>query len=390
MSKCLNDKLLEHSCQALSTLMKFIALHPNVQTFKNGLVTLFTKLLSTKQSYKHLFEYLKQFYGHYVDFVYYSWILFPKMMKKGTAATEVYIQNFFDLLSAIPINVRLLQSNNAELLCKNLQNDKSHSIDYEELRKNVSKIWQHTSDWTITALTHKPILLALIDNVIPHLKNPVIVTDFLINSLDVGAQISVLALQGVFMLCQQTNIAYPNIYDKLYSLFQPDIFHAKYKSRLFYLADIFLSSTHLSKRLVAAFAKRLSRLSLIAPPQDIIIIMYFIQNLLLRHPEVKQNMMKIAANVSKQQNDDQQQHLITNDPFIMNESDPLLSNALGSTLWEINCHKRHALPTVDSLSTDLIYYRLPNVEWDLGQYLDVSDRDVSNIRNYFLLYIFFL
>lgn len=36
---------------------------------------------------------------------------------------------------------------------------------------------------------------------------------------------------------------YPDIYGKLYTMFEPNIFHTKYKSRLFYLADIFLSST---------------------------------------------------------------------------------------------------------------------------------------------------
>jgi hypothetical protein len=36
---------------------------------------------------------------------------------------------------------------------------------------------------------------------------------------------------------------YPNIYAKLYSLFTPEILHTKYKQRLFYLADLFLTST---------------------------------------------------------------------------------------------------------------------------------------------------
>lgn len=70
-------------------------------------------------------------------------------------------------------------------------------------------------------------------------------------------------------------------------MFEPEIFHTKFKARLFYLADIFLSSTHLPENLVAAFVKRLARLSLIAPPQDIIIILYFIGNLMLRHPGLK-------------------------------------------------------------------------------------------------------
>lgn len=98
---------------------------------------------------------------------------------------------------------------------------------------------------------------------------------------------SLLALQGVFTLIQKHNITYPNVYEKLYSMFEPEIFHTKYKARLFYLADIFLSSTHLPENLVAAFMKRLARLSLIAPPQDTVIMLQFIGNLLLRHLGLK-------------------------------------------------------------------------------------------------------
>jgi U3 small nucleolar RNA-associated protein 19 len=58
---------------------------------------------------------------------------------------------------------------------------------------------------------------------------------------------------------------------------------------LFFLHDInFLNFTrHLSEHLVAAFAKRLARLTLVAPPQDIHIILMFIGNLVLRHPGLK-------------------------------------------------------------------------------------------------------
>lgn len=38
---------------------------------------------------------------------------------------------------------------------------------------------------------------------------------------------------------------------------------------------------------MAAFAKRLARLTLVAPPQDIQIILMFIGNLILRHPGLK-------------------------------------------------------------------------------------------------------
>lgn len=45
--------------------------------------------------------------------------------------------------------------------------------------------------------------------------------------------------------------------------------------------------SHLPELLVAAFIKRMARLSLIAPPADIKIMVAFIGNLLIRHPPLK-------------------------------------------------------------------------------------------------------
>lgn len=137
-------------------------------------------------------------------------------------------------------------------------------------------LWEHTPS------THKQLLIVLLERVLPHLEKPLLLTDFLMDSLDVGGPVSLLALQGVFTMIQVHNLDYPNIFAKLYSMFEPEIFHTKFKARLFYLADLFLSSTHLPETLVAAFAKRLARLALIAPSEDIVIICMFIGNLILR------------------------------------------------------------------------------------------------------------
>lgn len=51
--------------------------------------------------------------------------------------------------------------------------------------------------------------------------------------------------------------------------------------------SLFCLSRHLPENIVAAFAKRLARLSLVAPPEDIHIILMFIGNLILRHPGLK-------------------------------------------------------------------------------------------------------
>lgn len=172
-----------------------------------------------------------------------------------------------------------------------------------------------------------------------------------------------LALQGVFTLIQQYNLTYPRIYEKLYSMFEPEIFHTKYKSRLFYLADIFLSSSHLPENLVAAFAKRMSRLALVAPAQDITVIIYFIGNLIVRHPGLKRLISRPVADE------------IPQDPFLMDERDPLQSFALDSSLWEIASLHEHAIPSVAQAAR--LVSNPPRFEWNLSSLLEIDENDVS-------------
>lgn len=179
-----------------------------------------------------------------------------------------------------------------------------------------------------------------------------------------GGPVSLLALQGVFTLIQQHNLTYPKLYEKLYSMFEPEIFHTKYKARLFYLADIFLGSSHLPENLVAAFAKRLARLALVAPPQDVITIIYFIGNLILRHPGLKR--MISHPNGDK----------IPSDPYIMDERDPLQSNAIESSLWEIASLQQDVVPSV-AHAAKLISNPLPKCEWTLSKHLEIDESDVS-------------
>ncbi|NWQ81903.1 NOC4L protein, partial [Columbina picui] len=99
-----------------------------------------------------------------------------------------------------------------------------------------------------------------------------------------GGAISLLALNGLFVLIHQHNLEYPDFYKKLYSLLDPSVYHVKYRARFFHLLDLFLSSSHLPAYLVAAFLKRLSRLALTAPPEALLMVLPFICNLFRRHP----------------------------------------------------------------------------------------------------------
>jgi U3 small nucleolar RNA-associated protein 19 len=102
---------------------------------------------------------------------------------------------------------------------------------------------------------------------------PIRLIDFLKDSYDVGGVVSLLALHGLFILITKHNLYvirlllrcwvdwltckpttsmvatyrdYPDFYRKLYALFQPNIFHVKYRAKFFRLVNIFLKSSYVS------------------------------------------------------------------------------------------------------------------------------------------------
>lgn len=212
-------------------------------------------------------------------------------------------------------------------------------------RRYVNRAWNSACRWSLfrDPRTHKRALLLLIERLLPLLNKPLLTTDMLCDSLDTGGPISMLALEGVLELVRRHNIDYPDIYDKLYSMFEPEMFATRYKKRLMHVADIFLSSTHLPETLVAAFAKRLARLALLANPEDAVGLLQLIANLLVRHPGLKS---MICYSDSRA--------IMSSDPFIMEETSAIASGAVGSSLWEVAALQHHWLPALCSVANKVL------------------------------------
>ncbi|KAJ8926680.1 hypothetical protein NQ314_020929 [Rhamnusium bicolor] len=314
------------------------------------------KILSNKQNNMQLINKYTE-YLLFDDILFFTWKLLPSLTAKSNP-NDIYIMNYLLLLEKLQV----YQNNDARILCGN---ENGSFFTYEETVtiKCLNKIWHCVMLWEHTPQTHKQLLIVLLEKVLTHLEKPLLLTDFLMDSLDVGGPVSLLALQGIFTMIQVHNLDYPNIFGKLYSMFEPEIFHTKYKARLFYLSDLFLSSTHLPENLVAAFVKRLARLALIAPSEDIIIICNFIGNLILRHPGLKCLLNNPDCGTA------------STDPYIMEERDPLKSNAISSSLWELQTLQHHVLQSVASAAR-FINTPLPSVEWDLSKILDNTGDDI--------------
>jgi U3 small nucleolar RNA-associated protein 19 len=86
---------------------------------------------------------------------------------------------------------------------------------------------------------------------------------------------------------------------------------------------ILVDNRYLPAALVASFVKRLSRLSLSAPPQGIVAILPTVYNLLKRHPTCMQLIHRPDSLPGRP------------DPFRAEEPDPLQTRALESSLWEL-------------------------------------------------------
>lgn len=86
---------------------------------------------------------------------------------------------------------------------------------------------------------------------------------------------------------------------------------------------------HLPANLIASFAKRLARLSLLVPQHDQCLVITFIYNLIIRHPTIRVMIdRKQSSSIS-----------IKADVYLAEELDPNKTNAIESSLWEIEVQK---------------------------------------------------
>uniref|UniRef100_A0A8B9HCW3 CCAAT-binding factor domain-containing protein n=1 Tax=Astyanax mexicanus TaxID=7994 RepID=A0A8B9HCW3_ASTMX len=208
---------------------------------------------------------------------------------------------------------------------------------------------------------YKKVLVILHDTIMPHMSDPTLMIDFLTAAYDVGGAVSLLALNGLFVLIHKHNLDYPDFYKKLYNLLDPSVFHVKYKARFFHLANIFLSSSHLPVYLVAAFVKRLSRLALTAPPTALLIVLPFVYNLIRRHPSCRVLIHRPSAADE-----------LCSDPYLMDEEDPTKCHALESSLWELQTLQKHYNPDV-SKAAKAINEPLSRQEQDISELLELNN-----------------
>ena len=189
---------------------------------------------------------------------------------------------------------------------------------------------------------YKSTLLILHKRIMPYMQQPQSLLDFLTDAYDIENDIiPLLTLNSLYELMRSYNLEYPDFYTKLYSLLTPSLMQSRYRSRFFRLVDLFLTSTHLSANLVASFIKRLARLSIASGSPSTVIVIPFIYNLLKRHPTCM--IMIHNTNVANKSSSYE-------DQFDPEEQDPLKTQAINSSLWEVETLMSHYHPNIATLA----------------------------------------
>jgi U3 small nucleolar RNA-associated protein 19 len=251
---------------------------------------------------------------------------------------------------------------------------KTHALhSLAQHKKRAQKAWMALMELEMDNNQRKSILRIMEDTVAPWFTKPELLMDFLTDSYDAGGSTSILALSGVYYLIEKRGLDYPLFYRKLYSLLDSEILHSKNRSKFFRLLNTFMGSTHLPADLVASFLKRLSRLTLNAPPAAIVAVIPWIYNLLKMHPTCtfmihRETRTAEAKELLEKEGMD--------DPFLMEEADPMETHAIESSLWEIVMLQSHYHPNVASMAK-IISEQFTKQAYNLEDFLDHSYGSVS-------------
>lgn len=254
--------------------------------------------------------------------------------------------------------------------------NKTHNLrSVHQHKRQGQDAWLALMNMAETKDQRKRLLSIISQTIAPWFVKPELLADFLTTSYNSGGSVSLLALSGVFYLIKERNLDYPSFYHKLYSLIDRDILHSKHRSKFFRQLDTFLASTHLPAALVASFIKRLSRYSLNAPPSAIVFVVPWVYNQLRRHPTC-------TFMLHRETKDPETKRHIrdhgSEDPFLPEETDPMETKAIESSLWELVQLQSHYHPNVATIAK-IVAEQFTKQTYNMEDFLDHSYASVSGL-----------
>lgn len=230
-------------------------------------------------------------------------------------------------------------------------------------RHNFSHLWSHFLTADTPSALHLHLLNRLSVDILPNLTNPLVVSDYLTTCFASGGLVAVLALKGMLLLMLDHGLEQPKFYEQLYSLLTPDAFSSRHRYELFELVDLCLKSLRVPSYIAAAFAKRIAQIALLSPAPTLYFSLPFLRQLFQRH----QNCLclihrtaatrltdSLASEEDAELSESAKKRVETmiselfegKDPFKPDAKDPLSSDAIYSSLWELTLLEKQFLPAV--------------------------------------------
>ncbi|KAI0404978.1 nucleolar complex protein [Xylaria palmicola] len=332
------------------------------------------EILTTKRCEDVLEEFCEKYLAAYADIRFYAFQALSDILSNHEASpiNNDFFNSVFDMLSFfedVPDSAQNLGS-----LYVDLSKKKSELVlSLHQQKKHCQSAWVALLRRNPDRQQRKRLLEIMAESIAPWFIQPELLMDFLTDSYNAGGSLSLLALSGVFYLIQSRNLDYPSFYQKLYSLLDSEILHSKNRSKFLRLLDTFLSSTHLPAALVASFIKKLSRLSLNAPPSAVVVVIPMVYNLFRRHPLCTFMVHRIVQSpeVRAGMESDGME-----DPFNETEADPMQTQAIDSCLWEVVQLQSHYHPNVATIAK-IISEQFTKQWYNMEDFLDHSYNSVG-------------
>ncbi|EGX93988.1 nucleolar complex protein 4 [Cordyceps militaris CM01] len=314
--------------------------------------------------------YIEEFAEQYDDIRYYTFACVASVIKdlsKDSDHKSRLFESAFALISVldgVPGSADELED-----FYIHKPEKKSHSLRQPgQHKKQAQDAWFALMNIIETNDQRKRVLALISDVIAPWFSKPEMLSDFLTSCYDTSGSIALLALSGVFYLIRERNLDYPSFYPKLYSLLDSQILHSKHRARFFRLVDTFLGSTHLPVALVASFLKRLARLSLNAPPSAVAFAIPWIYNMLMKHPLCT---FMLQRETTDEEAKKQLRDHGLEDPFLADEKDPMKTNAIDSSLWELVQMQSHYHPNVATIAK-IVSEQFTKNSYNMEDFLDHS------------------
>lgn len=164
------------------------------------------------------------------------------------------------------------------------------------------------------------------------------------------------------------------VFDDVYSLLDDRLLTKAYRFKFLYFLNTLLSSTKVPSYVIATYIKRLSRLTLVAKPRTLYVIVQLVANLFIRHPILiflRDRVDEMARTMGPDSTTCTLNDWLKQDPFDVNQTTNLKgSKAMDSYIWEMMPLRFHENKKIAKMANCLNSLDMIDIEFDLSQYID--------------------